>query len=228
MRHKGRKGVIWLERCNRTIVYLRLEDRIQSKNEHICVKDVASIVCEDKKKKKVIEELEIFRFIQDMEKRQIIGILWIVQKIQESFPDADVHVMGANDVVVEYLDRKSRKSFKQSKWFTNCKIALVSLVSFFGGAFTIMAFHNDIAISELFGQVYYLATGKQTTGYTMLEIFYSIGLALGIILFFNHVGGRRITKDPTPIEVAMRLYEKDVNTAMSETWNREGKSVDVS
>ena len=45
---------------------------------------------------------------------------------------------------------------------------------------------------------------------------------------FNHIGGRRITKDPTPIEVEMRIYEDDVNNALVETADREGKTIDVS
>ena len=70
--------------------------------------------------------------------------------------------------------------------------------------------------------------GKEADGFTILEVAYSLGLAVGIILFFNHVGGRRITKDPTPIEVEMRVYETDVNKALIETADREGKSIDVS
>ena len=69
--------------------------------------------------------------------------------------------------------------------------------------------------------------GKPAEGINILEISYSIGLAIGIIVFFNHIGGRRITKDPTPIEVEMRIYEKDVNTALIETSNREGDTLDV-
>lgn len=91
-----------------------------------------------------------------------------------------------------------------------------------------MAFHNDISIGKIFGQVYELVMGKEADGFTILEVAYSLGLAVGIILFFNHVGGRRITKDPTPIEVEMRVYETDVNKALIETADREGKSIDVS
>ena len=47
-------------------------------------------------------------------------------------------------------------------------------------------------------------------------------------MFFNHIGGRRITKDPTPIEVEMRIYETDVNKALIETADRGGKVIDVS
>lgn len=36
-----------------------------------------------------------------------------------------------------------------------------------------------------------------------MEIMYAIGLALGIIIFYNHFGGKRLSSDPTPLEVQM-------------------------
>ena len=47
-----------------------------------------------------------------------------------------------------------------------------------------------------------------------MEIGYSIGLGVGIVVFYNHIGKRKITKDPTPIEVALRNYEEDVDKAL--------------
>ena len=72
-----------------------------------------------------------------------------------------------------------------------------------------------------------VVAGTPAKGINILEISYSIGLAIGIIVFFNHIGGRRITKDPTPIEVEMRIYETDVNTALIETSDRQGDTIDV-
>ena len=69
--------------------------------------------------------------------------------------------------------------------------------------------------------------GHEPKAVNVLEISYSVGLAAGIILFFNHIGGRRITKDPTPIEVSMKNYERDVNQALIETADREGMEEDV-
>ena len=60
-----------------------------------------------------------------------------------------------------------------------------------------------------------------------MEIMYSVGIAVGIIVFYNHFGGKRSTKDPTPIEVQMRLYEDDVNTTLVEGCNRKETSIDV-
>ena len=71
-----------------------------------------------------------------------------------------------------------------------------------------------------------MVMGREPESYHVLEISYSLGLAVGIILFFNHVGGRRITRDATPIEVAMKLYERDVDDTLIETADREGKEIE--
>ena len=107
------------------------------------------------------------------------------------------------------------------------KVVFVSMVCFFGTGFTIMAFHNDIGIRGVFEQISSLITGTEGLGVMILEISYAFGLTAGILLFFNHIGKRRITKDPTPIEVSMRNYEDDVNKTLSETWDREGKTIEA-
>ena len=91
----------------------------------------------------------------------------------------------------------------------------------------IMAFNNDVDVSRLFNQIYEWMTGQQSSGYTMLEIWYSIGIALGILIFFNHFGKKRFSVDPTPMEVEMRLYENDIQTTLIENYSRKGKEVDV-
>ena len=77
--------------------------------------------------------------------------------------------------------------------------------------------------TELFAQVYEQCTGAVSDGYTILEISYSLGLSVGIILFFNHFAGKKITMDPTPLEVQMKQYEQDVNTAIIQENSRKGK-----
>ncbi len=76
-------------------------------------------------------------------------------------------------------------------WRSMC---FVCLISFFGTAYTIMAYHNDVGINEVFTEVYRMAMGAEPGGLNTLEVFYSLGLAAGIIVFFNHVGGRRLTR----------------------------------
>ena len=59
-------------------------------------------------------------------------------------------------------------------------------------------------------------TGKNSGGFTVLEISYSLGIGLGVVLFFNHFGRLKITDDPTPMEVQMRMYEDEVDATVLE------------
>ena len=55
------------------------------------------------------------------------------------------------------------------------------------------------------------------------EVTYSIGIGVGVVLFFNHFGRRKLTQDPTPMEVEMRTYEDDVDTTIIEQADRSQK-----
>ena len=60
-----------------------------------------------------------------------------------------------------------------------------------------------------------------------LELTYAIGLAVGITVFYNHFGPKKITKDPTPIETEMRKYENEINDALVDGHNREDGKLDL-
>lgn len=204
-------------------IYLELNDYVKVSSSPIRLKDVANVVCYDKTRKKNIEELEVLSYTKGMDAKQLIGLLWIIQTIEKRYPDLSIIPLGPlTDVIVEYLPKP-----KRSEKFTFLKGMFVALISFFGGAFTIMAFHNDIGLPSMLSGIYYAFTGVADSGISIMEIFYSVGLCLGIIIFFNHVGAKRITDDPTPIEVAMRLYEQDVQTTITKSLKRNGSEKNV-
>jgi stage V sporulation protein AA len=209
-------------------VYIIAEKNVEVLKDEVFLKDIAKIYCSDENVAAKVKALKIFTFTKESEQklkkteinRQVVNVLKLIEMIEATHPGVSVNSLGEMDVLVEKIDKRKHKQPMQF-----IKICVASGVCFFGTAFTIMAFHNDISINKVFSKVYELVMGQPATGYTILEISYSIGLALGILIFFNHVGGRRITKDPTPIEVAMRLYETDVTKALVATADREGKSM---
>ena len=208
---------------NSATIYLKAEQNIEVQTTEVCVKDIATLTCADSHVLAKAKSLKLWTFQEGECKRQVISMLKVIAEIEKACPGVSVENLGETDVLVEWISVDRHKGFAQ--W---CKLAFVALISFFGTAFTIMAFHNDIGINEVFPKLYEMVTGYRGDGYGILELSYSVGLAVGIIVFFNHIGGRRITKDPTPIEVEMRVYEKDVNDALIETADREGKTIDVS
>ncbi len=205
-----------------TVLYLKAKQNAEVMQERVCVKDIASVYCADKAVCAKARALKIYQFGEKDRKRQVISVLKVIEQIESQCQGVSVESLGENDILIELVNVDEHKGFLQ--WL---KLTFVAAVSFFGTGFTIMAFHNDISVNKIFSHVYELVMGYPSDGYSILEVSYSIGLAAGIILFFNHIGGRRITKDPTPIEVEMRVYETDVNKALIETADREGKSIDA-
>lgn len=204
-------------------VYIHAKQNAEVMDECVSVSDIASVYCREKEICARVRSIRVHKFNARERKRQVIGILKVMELIEKEMPHVQVETIGELETLIELVSVDKHKGVVQC-----LKLAFVACISFFGTGFTIMAYHNDIGINRLFETIYYQVMGYPSEGYSLLEVAYSIGLAAGIILFFNHVGGRRITKDPTPIEVEMRIYESDVNKALIETADREGKTLDVS
>jgi stage V sporulation protein AA len=142
--------------------------------------------------------------------------------INKECPEVLVQSVGETDVLIEKVKVAEYKGWRQ--WG---KVLLVCCISFFGTGFTIIAYNSEIEINRLFTRMYDVFGVESLQRVNLLELSYSVGLAAGIIIFFNHIGGRRITKDPTPIEVSIKNYERDVNQTLIETADREGMEEDV-
>lgn len=198
-------------------VYLKCDRCVEVQSQDVYLKDLGSVCCRDKMLNAKLKAVKVHRFREDGVKRCVISSLKIIELMERECEDISVQVVGEADVLVEWISVNKHKGWQQ--WL---KAALVCLVSFFGTAFTIMAYHNDVGINDVFTEVYRMVMNAEPGGLNVLEVSYSIGLALGIVVFFNHIGGRRITKDPTPIEVALRNYEEDVDKALIATAGREG------
>ena len=147
--------------------------------------------------------------------------------------DKDLEQKIKNQSVYHFIgNHDQRKCFSvlmlvESKIFHYGKIVFVILVAFFGASFSIMTYNTDVGIEELFYNVYEMIMGQAPDGPNILHISYAAGLAIGIILFFNHAGKIKLNDDPTPFEVQMRLYERDVNDTLMINAGRKGEEADV-
>lgn len=200
-----------------TEVYIKLEQNAEARQEDVFLKDIATVICANSHMEAKIKAIKVHKFKENAPARVVISITKIISMIQELYPQAPVQNVGETDILLEMVKVKKRKGAVQG-----IKIAFVAAISFFGTAFTIMAYHNDIGIADIFEKYYIMVMGNPGNS-SVLEVFYSIGLSFGILIFFNHIGSRKLTKDPTPIEVEMRIYEEEVNKALIETAGREGK-----
>lgn len=202
-------------------LYLKIDQNVEVHNPEITLGDVGKMTCADDT---IINRLNTIKLVNVYDKefaKYTVSVLAVIEKIHKVYPNLEVNNIGESEFVLTY-----KKLEKQTAW-TVIKVIIVCLVAFFGSAFTIMTFNNDVGVPELFNNLYERIMDKKASGITSLEVSYSIGLALGIIVFFNHFFGRKLTADPTPLEVEMCLYEDDVNTMLLETNTRKEFEIDV-
>lgn len=193
------------------VLYMQIDANIQIKHPHIYLQDIARLSCSDSKILNRLRVMPVINLKPDAPGRYVMSVMDLVDKIQQKEPDLTVTPLGETDFILTY-----EKPGSQNLIFRWLKIALVCLITFFGAAFSIMTFNADVDVEKLFQQIYFQVTGQNSSGFTPLEIAYSVGLGLGILFFFNHFGHRKITADPTPMQVQMRKYEDDVNTTITE------------
>ena len=146
----------------------------------------------------------------------------IIGQLKALDPTIETTVMGAEDYIIAY--KPPSRPMYAWQWL---KTIFVCGICFFGAAFAIMTFNNDVNVTDVFAEVYKLVMGRESNGFSVLEISYSIGLALGIILFFNHVAAIRLNTDPTPLEVEMRLYEDNITKTLIANDSRKESKIDI-
>ena len=208
--------------AERVTLYIKGDRDIEVKKQDVTLGDILTMECSDRAMLARIKPLKILKIQKQGKQRFVVSVLKIISCIHEKYPNVEVQNLGETDIIVTFEDQKT-----PGKLWHVLKAAFVAVVTFCGAAFSIMAFNNDIDVTKLFGQMYELVTGRETDGFTILEITYSAGLTIGILIFFNHFGRHRFTVDPTPMEVQMRLYENDIQTTLVEDAARKGEENDV-
>ena len=200
------------------ILYIQTEKNVEVYQPEVYLQDVAKLACGDSKVLNRNKIRKVFSIPDEKPGRYVISAADLVCAVAKAEPNVDVTHIGEADFIVTYEGENQPR-----KWISWLKTVLVCVLTFFGGAFSIMTFNTDVNMSGLFFQLYRQFTGEISTGHTILEFCYSVGIGIGVVFFFNHFGHRKLTQDPTPIEVQMRVYEDDVNRTLIAVKNRGGK-----
>lgn len=202
-------------------LYLKVEQCIELAKGDVTIGDVAALECTDLAVLNRLKTEKLFSMAGAKGSRRIVSILYVIEKIHKVYPELQVENLGEVDFVVSYHPKK------QPKFWEKLKIGFVCAASFFGSVFAMMTFNEDVSTADSFQKLYTWVMGRPPAGITILEITYSVGVSVGIIIFFNHIGKKYITNEPSPVEVEMAGYEQQINQALIKQVGRKGKELDV-
>ena len=194
-------------------IYVNMPRKVHFKNKSIiCIEDIAGLEGPSSAKGK-IGKLPILQ--KGNKNHEVVDFNDIVKAVNREFPDIALISTGEQSSLVEFADTKA-----ENIALTFLKIAFVCIVLFTGASTAIMSFHSDAQIYKVFEKYTELFLGEGGN-VKIIEAAYSAGLAAGIIVFFNHFAGRKLTDDPTPIQVEMYKYEKDVTETIVDNISRK-------
>ncbi|KOO44037.1 stage V sporulation protein AA [Priestia koreensis] len=184
-------------------IYLRMRHRIRARsNEVVKIEKLVMLVGEDALVTSIASK-DIYQITPSDKNIVIIDVMNVIQTIHQHYPDVDVQTIGPSETIVEVLLKKRN----YSPFF----FVLVWLLLFIGAALAIMNFHEDVSMQQVHQKLFYILTGVEDEKPLLLQIPYSIGLGMGMILFFNHLFRKRINEEPSPLEVEMFNYQQDLD-----------------
>lgn len=201
-------------------VYLKLEQSVQVSNKRITLEDISEIYAWDYDVTKELGKIVVLTVKGDKDEKNVISSLKLIGLMQKEYPGINIDLIGEPDLVVEYRVPKP-----ENKLVEGIKLIVLSLIVFFGSAFTIMTFNTDVSVGEVFDLIYELVMQKPNSNGSVLEIAYSIGIPIGILSFYNHFKVTKAKDDPTPIHIEMRNYEEEMNTAIIQDASRKGSEI---
>ena len=199
-------------------VYIQLNQITEICRRDVFLKDIGEVTCRDKVILSKCRALKVKSIPEKEAKRYVMSAL----EVESIDPSIEVNNLGESDFIIAYKPPKAPEMCWQ--WL---KTFFVCLVSFFGAAFAIMTFNNDVNVGDVLSQVYFQVMGRQPDGFGLMEAGYSVGLAIGILVFFNHIAVKKLNTDPTPLEVEMRLYEENICKTLIDQAGRKEKEIDV-
>ena len=191
--------------------------KIVGKKE-ITVQDLAELEGDQKLVEQMLPVV-VLRLKGDREQKLYASFLDIARAIRKVNPNVTLDCVGEQDTVVMYTPVLK----KAGKFMEFLKVLLVCAILLFGGALTLMTFQNEASVPDIMRNVHTFLTGETVDRPVVLILSYTAGIALGISCFFNHFGKKKITDDPTPVQVEFVAYKKQIDDAIVDQLEEQQK-----
>ncbi|MBN8234754.1 stage V sporulation protein AA [Halobacillus kuroshimensis] len=200
-------------------VYIRLKQSIYVQPQaEIRLKDTAGITGAEQQIAP-LKELVLHAVTPEDQNIVVIDAFMIVEQILHQQPGTEVQLIGPSCCVVHVE--------KHGKEPNPILISAIWILLFIGAAMAIMNFHFDVSMQSVQQKLHLMLTGREAEYPLWIQIPYSIGLGIGMILFFNHWFQKRFNEEPSPMEVEIFNYQEDLDHYVAIKENKvEKKDVD--
>ncbi|WLR43802.1 stage V sporulation protein AA [Bacillus carboniphilus] len=184
-------------------VFIRPKYKIEVAPEStIAIGDIAQVVGSEKLVAK-LANLHIYQVTMKDQTIVVLDVMKVINQIVKQIPDIDIQVVGSTQTIIQVIYPKKKLS--------SLTFSLIWLLLFIGAGLAIMNFHEDVSMQEMHQRLFTILTGKTVENPLFIQVPYSFGLGIGMVLFFNHVFKKRINEEPSPLDVEIFNYQLDLD-----------------
>lgn len=201
-------------------IYIQMKDGCNMNfGSKLRVKDVAIVVGENHIKENILN-LEVLHINDPNKEYIVVSTLTIIDKILKIYGNIKIFPVGETEMLIKVL----KESKGEKKIWLLLKLCIVCMILFIGSGVAIMNFHADVNMTEAHKQMYKLITGTEKNRPLILQIPYSLGIGLGMAMFFNHILPKRFDNEVSPLEVKIAAYRKSINQYILNNDKKSGEN----
>jgi len=194
-------------------IYIRMRSRVETKKyNNITLSQTAQIIAPDQYFPG-LPNLIVCELKKADNQLVVLDVMHVINIISVHFPDCEVQTIGPTQTIIEIIREKKITSIPL--------FLIVWLLLFTGSGLAILNFHEEVSMQIVHQKLYWIITGQENVKPLLLQIPYSFGIGMGMILFFNHIFKKRFNEEPSPLEIEMFNYQQDLDHYVAIKENNE-------
>ena len=173
--------------------------------ESIYLKDIYCIYPKEYAKK--IGNICIRHYENKDSNYDVIHIGEVIDKVKKIISTAHITFLKTDDVIIFFdSNKKDRTKY--------LRVLLVSIVVLMGSIMGIMNFHADVNMYESQYKMVSILTKNANKYLPYFKIPYSLGIGIGVALFFNKFIPTYSKDEPSPMDLKMYSLNKEIENQL--------------
>ena len=140
----------------------------------------------------------------------VIHIGEVIEKIKEQVSTIHITFLKTDDVVIFFENNKKDRT----KYL---RVLLICIVVLMGSIMGIMNFHADVNMIHSQSTMVNALTKNPKKYLPYFQIPYSIGIGVGVALFFNKFIPTYAKNEPSPLDLKMKSLNKEIENELRNT-----------
>ncbi|MEQ6376252.1 stage V sporulation protein AA [Bacillaceae bacterium S4-13-58] len=195
-----------------SIVYIQLKPKVHIKEPKNITLSMIAHIKGPSGLQTALRNYSIYQYTEEDENVVVLDSFYILDQLYKNFPYLEYQFIGYSETMI-----LMEKPIKRTPFLL---VGVIWLLLFVGAGMAIINFHYDVSMQQVQQKLHYMITGKEEKYPLWIQIPYSFGLGLGMVLFFNHVFKKRINEEPSPLEIEMNNYQSDIDKYLIKHQNK--------